>query len=165
MSLTVYKKEHGFYTRFICFILANFLGFYAALKLFYFGSQPFGYTLAFWDNERILDNVTKEEVFPWPLWADWVGSIPVVGEMFTPGLFFSALFFLLLALFFYWASFCHARYSEFLIETEAELRKVSWPNRDELIGSSTVVVITVIVLSVYLGLVDIVLGNIFSNLL
>ncbi|MEK7486103.1 MAG: preprotein translocase subunit SecE, partial [Planctomycetota bacterium] len=106
-----------------------------------------------------------EGIAPWPLWSDLTEWLPVIGEMLTPGFFFSILFFLILSGFFYWSCFCYIRGSDFLIETEAELRKVSWPNRDELIGSSTVVVITVIVLSTYLGLVDMVLGKVFSYLL
>jgi len=42
----------------------------------------------------------------------------------------------------------------FLVQTKAELKKVSWPNKNELIGSTVVVIITVIILAVYIGLLD-----------
>ncbi|MFQ5965837.1 MAG: preprotein translocase subunit SecE [Candidatus Scalinduaceae bacterium] len=43
---------------------------------------------------------------------------------------------------------------EFLIETQAELQKVSWPTKDELVGSVIVVIICLIILSLYILGVD-----------
>jgi preprotein translocase SecE subunit len=48
----------------------------------------------------------------------------------------------------------HPKVVDFLIDTEKEMQNVSWAPRHEVVSSSIVVVITVIVLSVYLGLVD-----------
>lgn len=48
----------------------------------------------------------------------------------------------------------HPRVVDFLIDTEKEMQNVSWAPRHEVISSSIVVVITVVVLAVYLGLVD-----------
>ena len=48
----------------------------------------------------------------------------------------------------------HPRVVDFLIETEKEMQNVSWPPRHEVISSSIVVVIAVIVMAAYLGLVD-----------
>jgi len=48
----------------------------------------------------------------------------------------------------------HARVVDFLIDTEKEMQNVSWAPRHEVISSSIVVVITVILMAVYLGLVD-----------
>lgn len=44
--------------------------------------------------------------------------------------------------------------ANFLIETESELRKVAWAPRNEVIGNSIVVCITVIILSVFIFAVD-----------
>ena len=46
------------------------------------------------------------------------------------------------------------RSADFLIETEGELRKVSWPARKEYLGSSVVVLIVVLVVSLFLTAVD-----------
>ncbi len=46
------------------------------------------------------------------------------------------------------------KWADFLIETEGELKKVSWPPRKEYLGSSVVVVIVVVVISVFLHFVD-----------
>lgn len=46
------------------------------------------------------------------------------------------------------------RSADFLIETEGEMRKVSWPARKEYVGSSVVVLIVVLVVSLFLTAVD-----------
>ncbi len=43
---------------------------------------------------------------------------------------------------------------EFFIETQAELQKVSWPARSELIGSTIVVIVCLVVFGVYIFCVD-----------
>jgi preprotein translocase subunit SecE len=43
---------------------------------------------------------------------------------------------------------------EFFKEVKIEIKKVVFPARDELIGSTWVVIITVLVISMFLGLVD-----------
>lgn len=46
------------------------------------------------------------------------------------------------------------RIRNFYEEAKAELRKVTWPTRDETIKTSIAVVILVIIMSIYLGLLD-----------
>ena len=46
------------------------------------------------------------------------------------------------------------RVTEFLSEVKAELRKVSYPTRDETIGSTSVVVVFCVIMSLYLSMVD-----------
>jgi preprotein translocase subunit SecE len=45
-------------------------------------------------------------------------------------------------------------FAEFLIATEAEMNKVSWTSKDDLIRSTTVVLSTVVIMAVFLFLVD-----------
>jgi len=42
----------------------------------------------------------------------------------------------------------------FMAAMETELRKVSWPTKDQVVGSSVVVIITMLVLAAYLFIVD-----------
>jgi len=42
----------------------------------------------------------------------------------------------------------------FLGEVKAELKKCTWPSRKELMGSTMVVVVSVIILGVFVGLSD-----------
>ncbi len=54
------------------------------------------------------------------------------------------------------------RIKEFLREVKVEIKKVVYPTREELIGSTWVVIITVIVVSVFLGIVDLALSKVVS---
>ena len=46
---------------------------------------------------------------------------------------------------------------EFFREVKIETKKVVFPTKDELIGSTWVVIITVLIISVFLGIVDLTL--------
>lgn len=43
---------------------------------------------------------------------------------------------------------------KYLKETLAELRKMTWPTKEELIGSTTVTVIVSFIVAVFIGIVD-----------
>ena len=43
---------------------------------------------------------------------------------------------------------------QFFKESVSELKKVSWPSRDEVVSSTKVVVVSVVIFAVILGLVD-----------
>jgi preprotein translocase subunit SecE len=47
----------------------------------------------------------------------------------------------------------------FLKEVRVELGKVSWSTRDELIGSTAVVIVTTAILAVFIGLIDVLLSK------
>lgn len=49
---------------------------------------------------------------------------------------------------------------DFFGEVKTETKKVVYPTREELIGSTWVVIITVIVISIFLGIVDLGLSKI-----
>ena len=49
---------------------------------------------------------------------------------------------------------------EFFREVKVEIKKVVYPSREELMGSTWVVIITAIVISVFLGIVDLGLSKI-----
>ena len=54
------------------------------------------------------------------------------------------------------------RLKVFLQEVWAEMSKVTWPTRSEVRGSTIVVIITVTLLTVFIGLVDRALSKILS---
>jgi preprotein translocase subunit SecE len=43
---------------------------------------------------------------------------------------------------------------KYVKETIAELRKMTWPTKDELIGSTIVTVVVSVIVAVFIGLVD-----------
>ena len=56
-----------------------------------------------------------------------------------------------------------ASVSEFLNDVRSELKKVSFPSKDETVGSTTVVIIFCIIMSLYLSMVDSFLGWLLSR--
>ena len=54
---------------------------------------------------------------------------------------------------------------QFLREVKVELKKVVWPSRKQTIGSTVVVLILVMIISVFLGMVDIGLSNLIRVVL
>ena len=46
----------------------------------------------------------------------------------------------------------------FFRETQQELKKVSWPSREELMGSTGVVIFTTFLMALFVGAVDFVLS-------
>lgn len=55
--------------------------------------------------------------------------------------------------------------ADFLIDTEHELRKVTWPTPQDVTNTSTVVVITVLVIMAFLAFADWFLGRLFQTIL
>jgi preprotein translocase subunit SecE len=53
---------------------------------------------------------------------------------------------------------------QFLREVRSELRKVAWPSRPEVINYSIIVLITVVVLTTYIALLDLAFGEAVFNL-
>ncbi len=57
------------------------------------------------------------------------------------------------------------RLSRYFRETSGELRKVNWPTRQEAINLTTIVLIVIAVMSIFLGLLDIIFAEFFALLL
>jgi preprotein translocase subunit SecE len=53
----------------------------------------------------------------------------------------------------------------FFREVKVEARKVNYPSREELIGSTWVVIVTVMVVSLFLGAIDTGLGKLVNYLI
>ncbi len=53
----------------------------------------------------------------------------------------------------------------FIREVMVEFRKVTWPSRQELVNSTTVVIVVTVVLAFFLGAVDIGLARIVERIL
>jgi len=51
---------------------------------------------------------------------------------------------------------------EFFKEVKTEVKKVVFPTKEELIGSTWVVIITVFVISIFLGIIDLSLSKIVA---
>ncbi len=58
-----------------------------------------------------------------------------------------------------------AKVVQFLKEALAELKKVTWLSRKEVIASTIVVIILVMIIALYVGVIDFVLARILGVLL
>jgi len=54
---------------------------------------------------------------------------------------------------------------EFIKEVKVETKKVVYPTRDELIGSTWVVIVTVLIMALFLGVVDLTLSKVVKVIL
>ena len=54
---------------------------------------------------------------------------------------------------------------QFFREVKSEFKKVAWPQRKETIASTSVVLVIVLIISLYLGIVDAVLSRIVKTIL
>ena len=52
------------------------------------------------------------------------------------------------------------RVRDFLAESQFEMRKVVWPTRDETLKTTGIIMVVVIVLSLMLGLIDLILKSV-----
>jgi preprotein translocase subunit SecE len=51
---------------------------------------------------------------------------------------------------------------EFFREVKVELKKVVFPSREEVIGSTKVVVVLVLIIAVFLGMIDLILSKLIG---
>jgi len=54
---------------------------------------------------------------------------------------------------------------QFLADAKVELKKVTWPNRKELLSTTAVVIILVLLIAFFLGIVDLGLVKIIKNVI
>ena len=54
---------------------------------------------------------------------------------------------------------------DYIQESRAELKKVTWPTKQQLWYSTIIVIVVTAVASAYLGLVDLILTGIFSKII
>lgn len=141
----MYKRKQGQTTRWITFVTSTILWLYAAYRCFFsFPDWKWAETVYFYSVTIPLVEIPTPDIT-----AKFLISIGV-----------GALLIFISAYWCFWAS----RTSDFLIDTEAEMRKVSWPTSKEVFKSSIVVIIAIIILAVYLYVVDIGLDTFFNFL-
>ena len=58
-----------------------------------------------------------------------------------------------------------SKVGQFLRETKAELKKVVWPSRDDVVSSVKVVIISTIIVAIVLGLLDFAFTEAFRALM
>ena len=54
---------------------------------------------------------------------------------------------------------------DFLREVKIELKKVIFPTKDEVVGSTKVVIVTVVMISIFLGVIDLALSKFVASII
>lgn len=105
---------------------------------------------------------------------EWLGSFEAMEKDFSGGMFgdefplnarvlIAAILLFACAISVYIAV-NNQRAVEFLISTEAEMTKVSWPTKQEVFQNSFVVIVVTVLIGIYLGLVDLALAAFKNNI-
>jgi preprotein translocase SecE subunit len=127
--------------------LARLVVFWALALLLFYGCYAFY-------NEVLKANF---ESLRSPLVAS-MKKLPILGIEFN-GAFVLALLIFGVAMWFLLRWLNRPKIADLLIETEAEMRKVTWPTMPEAMNSSIIVIVTVLFLMVYLAGADWLLGQ------
>ena len=54
---------------------------------------------------------------------------------------------------------------KFIGQVRTEMEKVAWPSRQELISSTTVVILTTVILGIFIGICDVVISRVINLLI
>ncbi len=113
--------------------------------LFFYGSRSlYGFLHWSWAQDNLIG-----------------GKIPIVNLPLNLSLIFSVAVFVLLMAAVTWF-INQNKLGSLLIETETEMKKVTWPSWNESFNSSIIVLVAVIFFMIFLGFADIVFNKIFK---
>jgi len=54
---------------------------------------------------------------------------------------------------------------KFLREVKAEIKKVNWPGRQELVSYTGIVIVSIVIVAIFIGIVDLIFSFILTPLL
>ncbi|MFI5359620.1 MAG: preprotein translocase subunit SecE [Halanaerobiales bacterium] len=57
------------------------------------------------------------------------------------------------------------RVARFFRQVRAELKKVNWPTKEELTKNTAVVVVTIVILTAFIALIDLILGSVLTPII
>jgi len=135
-----YKSEQGKLARGIAFWLLTALSGWGCRTLFYFLHWD-------WATQNLLNE-----------------NIPIIDTPLSPALIISiVLFFVFELIIIHWVV-NRPKIGDLLIETEIEMKKVTWPSWNDAFNSSIVIFIAVIFFMVLLGLSDFLFNQFFSEI-
>ena len=138
--METYKSGQGTFARLACWVGLIVLAFLGCVEVFSW-----------------IHGQNDAPLFPGDLWK----RLPVLDVPFTWKLCLCILLFAA-ALWGIRRLMARAPVADTLIETEGELRKVSWPSSPEARNATIVVIVVTVVLTFSLALIDYVLVSLFS---
>lgn len=148
VEFAYYKPGQGTWARWTAGILLGFLVLFGAHSLYNFPD---------------MDKYESGKLVGESFWGKRLSDLPGVERGITPGLIIAVLVFAAGLTGLYLFVVNGKRAANFLIDTEAEMHKVSWPPRHEYVGSSIVVMVSVVIIGGYVAVVDAILQIILTK--
>ncbi|MEW6026256.1 MAG: preprotein translocase subunit SecE [Planctomycetota bacterium] len=155
MKPITYKEREGLIIRFVTWALASLFALFGCVSLFY-AISPEDITKV--PPQKTFWGYTVQQL----MGSDAPYTIPFFELNITVGTIISALAFAIIVILINRFVVNTSKSADFLIETEFELKKVSWPPRNEYWGSSVAVIISVVVIGLFIFIVDMILTQIMK---
>ncbi|MFH1229870.1 MAG: preprotein translocase subunit SecE [Planctomycetota bacterium] len=146
MNIINYKQREGLITRFVTWGLLSLLALFGCIALYYFIPV------------ESKDKIPAQSTF----WGNLIYNIPFFDINITNGVLISIFIFLLIIALINRFIINKSSLADFLIETEYEVKKVSWPPKNEYWGASIAVIISVVVIGFFIFIADIVFQKMAS---
>lgn len=134
-----YKSDQGRFSRGLAFWLLTALAYYGC-RTFYFFIMQWS-----WAKENMLDQ-----------------KMPILDMPLNLALIVSLVLFLVVELVIFKLVVNRPKVGDMLIETETEMKKVTWPSWNDAFNSSIVVLIAVIFFMILLAISDFLLSQVFD---
>ncbi len=145
-----YKPGQGTWARWTAGIFGGLLSIFASHSLYLFPAM---------EKIDAVGNVTGRT-----FWGKQIAaSLPGIKQGLTVGLLGATLLFIAGCLATYLFAVNGRRAADFLIDVESEMHRVSWPTRPEWMGSSVVVIVSVVVIGGFVTLVDFLFRFVFTK--
>jgi len=164
MKLITYKPREGLIIRFVTWALSSLFALFGCISLFYYipaeDITKIPPLKTFWGYPlQQLRGI--ETLYKW-LDIDTLYTIPFFEVNITMGTLISAALFIIIVILINRLVLNTTKSADFLIDTEFELKKVSWPPKNEYWGSSVAVIISVVVIGSFIFIIDMLLTQIMK---
>lgn len=140
MNIINYRQREGLITRFVTWGLSSLLALFGSISLYYFIPAESTAT------------IPPQATF----WGHSIQDIPFFDVKITYGILISVFIFLFIIVLLNRFIINKPSPADFLVETEYEVKKVSWPPKNEYWGASIAVIISVVVIGFFIFIVDVV---------
>lgn len=147
MKLITYKEREGLIIRFVTWAMATLFTLFGCVSLFYY-IPPENITTI--PPQKTFWGYTVQQL----MGSDALYTIPFFEVNITIGTLISVTLFILVVIIINRFVINGPKPADFLIETEFELKKVSWPPKNEYWGSSIAVIVSVVVIGMFIFIVD-----------
>lgn len=139
LKIFSYKPDQGRFSRGLSFWLLTGLSYFGCRTLYFFLHWS-------WAKDNLLEE-----------------PIPIINTPLNPALIISVGLFLIIEWLIVKLVVNRPKVGDLLIETETEMKKVTWPSWNDAFNSSLVVLVAVIFFMILLGLSDFLLNQVFSK--